>query len=128
MVEIVLLLQYLDHAMIDLTAHHADCVIAQFGDAGDGRSRWRYDHHDAMRGQRDGARLLQIADIGPHNGKAGVARIECLRRVEYAAGILDFEPDPCIGLGETTGDERSHLFCLTVQRANGNRQRPRLHV
>ena len=92
--EVVFLLQGLDDAVVDFAADHADGMVAQFGDAGDRRSRRRHDHHHAMRGQRDGAGLLQIADVGPHHREIGVAGIEGLGRIEHAAGILDLEPDP----------------------------------
>ena len=57
--EIVFLLQDLDDAVIDFAADHADGMVAQLGDAGDGRSRRRHDHHDAVRRQRDGSGLLR---------------------------------------------------------------------
>jgi hypothetical protein len=93
MTEVVFLLQRLHHVAIDLAAGDADGVIAQLGDAGDVRPRRRHDHDDALRRDGDGARLREVADIGPHHRKIGVPCRKSLGGIKHVAGVLDLESD-----------------------------------
>jgi hypothetical protein len=91
--------------VIDFAADHAESVITQFGDAGDGRPRRRHQHDHAMRRHHDGSGLREIADIGPHHREIGLARREGLGGIEHAAGIHDLQPLGGFDGGEAAGDQ-----------------------
>ncbi len=63
-----------------------------------------------MAGDRNRARLLEIADIGADHRQIGMTRGKGLGRIEHAAGILHLEPDGRIRGGEAAGDDRRDLL------------------